>query len=62
MLESGHTLILGWSPQRVVEVVKQLIIANESERHAVVVILADEPKDEMDAHLALHIRDRGTTR
>lgn len=62
VLESGHTLILGWSPQRVVEVVKQLIIANESERHAVVVILADEPKDEMDAHLALHIRDRGTTR
>jgi hypothetical protein len=61
VLESGHTLILGWSPHRVVEVLKQLIVANESKRHAAIVILADESKEEMDAYLALHVKDRRTT-
>lgn len=62
VLETGHTLILGWSQQRVAEVLKQLIIANKSERRAAVVILADEPKEEMDAYLALHVKDRESTR
>jgi len=72
VLESDHTLILGWSQQRVVEVLKQLILANEfrapnrgawvTKRYAPIVILADRPKEEMDEFLALHVRNRKTTR
>ena len=61
VLESGHTLILGWSP-RVVEILNELIIANESEEDAVVVVLADEDKEIMDEHLRTHFKDRRTTR
>ena len=61
VLESGHTLILGWSP-RVVEILNELIIANESEEDAVVVVLADEDKEAMDEHLRTHFKDRRTTR
>ena len=48
VIESGHTLILGWNPRRIVEVIHELIIANSSERDASVVILADVDKSEMD--------------
>ncbi len=72
VLESGHALILGWSEQRVVEVLRQLIVANEfrverrgrwaTKRYSAVVILADMPKEEMDDFLALHVPERKTTR
>ncbi len=56
-----HTLILGWN-DRVVDVLRELILANESEPSAAVVILADRPKEEMDDQLALLIPDRRTTK
>ncbi|GAA4436981.1 CASTOR/POLLUX-related putative ion channel [Bremerella cremea] len=61
VIESDHTLILGWN-HRVPEILRELIIANESEDDACVVILADLPKEEMDDYLKVHVTDRQTTR
>ncbi len=61
VVESDHTLILGWN-DRVTEIIRELIIANESERDACVVILSEHPKVEMDDFLELRMPDRGTTR
>ncbi len=61
VLESGHTLILGWS-ERVVEILNELAIANESEKDAVAVVLSEREKEEMDEHLRVHFTKRRTTR
>ena len=47
VIETGHTLILGWS-DRVAEIIRELIEANESETRPCIVILADRQKQEMD--------------
>lgn len=62
IFESDHTLLLGWDPQRVVEIVRELIIANESESDACVVILSRRSKEEMDDHLRAQFSNRKTTR
>jgi len=61
VVESGHVLILGWSPQ-VPRIISELIIANESERRAVVVVLSAEDKIVMEDVLKETIDDFGTTR
>ena len=43
VIEHDHTVILGWS-ERVPPIVSELTIANESRKHAAVVILADTEK------------------
>ena len=62
VIEEDHTLILGWDEQRVIEILKELIMANESEKDACVVILADQDKEEMDDLINLLITDQGSTR
>jgi voltage-gated potassium channel Kch len=48
VLESDHTVILGWSPQ-VFTIVSELVIANENRKHgAAIAILADKDKVEME--------------
>ncbi len=61
VVESGHTVILGWSPQ-VFNVVSELILANESRRNACIVILGQKDKVEMQDELAERIGDFKTTR
>ena len=61
VLESGHTLILGFN-DRLVDIISELIIANESERDACVVVLADKDKEEMDDFLRDKLPDLQTTR
>jgi ion channel POLLUX/CASTOR len=61
VVESDHTLILGWN-DRVPEIIRELVIANESERDACVVILSEQPKEEMDDFLKMRMPDRDTTR
>ena len=54
VLESDHTIILGWSPQ-VFTIISELVLANENrKRGAVIVILADEDKVQMED--AIHDR------
>lgn len=61
VIEEGHTLILGWN-DRILEILHELVLANESEPDACVVIMAEEDKEEMDDFLALHLPDTRTTR
>lgn len=46
VLESGHTLILGWSSQ-VFTILSELMIANANQRKARIVVLADRDKVEI---------------
>ena len=61
VLEDDHTLILGWS-DRVAVVLKELVIANESEKSAAVVVLAGEDKMVMEDSLRDEVEDLRTTR
>ena len=60
ILVRNHTLILGWNEQ-VVEILKELIIANESKQKAHVVILGNTENEIMTDFLNTHLRDRKTT-
>ncbi len=62
VIEEGHTLVLGWNEQRIIETLRELVIANESEKDACVVVLADKDKQEMDDVLRLRLNDTATTR
>jgi hypothetical protein len=61
VVEDDHTLILGWN-DRVVEIIRELVIANESEDDGCVVILSETDKEEMDDYLALNMHDTKGTR
>ena len=61
VVEKGHSLILGWGPQ-VPQIVSELIVANESEKDASVVILAKADKVAIDDELRERIEDFKTTR
>lgn len=61
VIESEHTIILGWN-ERVVDIIRELIIANESEKSASVVILSNEDKESMDDIITKRLPDTKTTR
>jgi ion channel POLLUX/CASTOR len=61
VVESNHTLILGFN-DRIVDVIRELVIANESEVNAAIVILAEEDKEAMDDFLRSNLSDLETTR
>lgn len=61
VLETNHTLILGWSPQ-IFTVLNELMIANENQSHARIVILADQDKVEMEEALKDRVEVKGSTR
>jgi hypothetical protein len=61
VIESGHSLILGFN-DRVLDIVREIIVANESEKDAVAVILADQDKQALDEHLNERIPQRKSTR
>jgi voltage-gated potassium channel Kch len=60
VIEAGHTIILGWG-ESVFTILSELAVANESERHPSVVILAEEDKVEMEDAIRAKVPDlRGT--
>ena len=61
VIENGHTLILGWS-SKVMTIISELIIANENQKNAVIVILADIDKVEMEDEIRENIPDTKTTK
>ncbi len=61
VLESEHTLILGWSP-RLPVIVQELVVANESLRRAAIVVLAPRAVRDMEAELRDRIGDTKNTR
>jgi ion channel POLLUX/CASTOR len=60
VLESGHTLILGWSPQ-VFTILSELMAANENQKNARVVILSDKDKVEMEDEIRQRVEKKGST-
>lgn len=61
VIESGHTVILGWS-EAVYTILSELAVANESSKRAVVVILADRDKVEMEEDIREKLPDLKSTR
>ncbi len=61
VLESNHTLVLGWSPQ-IFTVLNELMIANENQSRARIVVLADRDKVEMEDEIRERVELRGRTR
>lgn len=60
VVETDHTLILGWSPQLFL-IVEELCRANDSRKRATVVILANRDKVEMEEALREQVPDTGRT-
>ncbi|KAH8063841.1 hypothetical protein JL722_3032 [Aureococcus anophagefferens] len=54
VVESGHTLILGWTHETVM-VIEEICIANESEGGGIIVVLADMHKQEMEMDMAMQL-------
>ncbi|HLO32102.1 MAG TPA: NAD-binding protein [Anaerolineales bacterium] len=61
VLESNHTLVLGWSAQ-IFTILNELMIANENQSHARIVVLADKDKVEMEDEIRERVAVRGKTR
>ena len=55
VLETGHTVILNWSPS-VFDIVSELMVANTSERRARIVFVADKDKVEMEDELKAKVK------
>ncbi len=60
VLESGHTVILGWS-QQIFTVLSELVIANASLPRSTIVILADRDKVEMEDEIRGRFASTGKT-
>lgn len=61
VLETDHTLILGWN-SKVFAIVSEICLANESRKRATIVVLADRDKVEMEDELRAQVTARGKTR
>jgi voltage-gated potassium channel Kch len=61
VLETGHTLILGWSP-KVFPIISELTIANENQAGGSVVVLAAMEKDEMERLVDARVADTRETK
>ena len=61
VLENNHTLVLGWSSQ-IYTVLNELMIANENQTSARIVVLADKDKVDMEDEIRERVEVRGKTR
>jgi Trk K+ transport system NAD-binding subunit len=61
VLESKHTVILGWSSQ-VFPIISELVIANENQQRPCVVVLGDHDKVQMEREIRERVGDTGRTR
>ena len=61
VLESDHTLILGWSSQ-VFGIISELALAGSNQKRPVIVVMADEDKVEMEDEIKAKVSKLGRTR
>ena len=61
VLESNHTLVLGWSAQ-IFTILNELMVANENQKNARIIVLADKDKVEMEDEIRERVQVRGKTR
>ncbi|MFF4445600.1 NAD-binding lipoprotein [Streptomyces sp. NPDC001502] len=59
VLESGHTVLLGWSDQ-IFPVVGELVAANANRRRSAVAVLAPKDKVEMEEEISTSVAGTGT--
>src|SRR5215210_7162379 len=61
VVERGHTVIYGWSPE-VFSIVAELVVANESRGRSCVAVLAEKDKVEMEDEIRERVGDTKNTR
>ena len=61
MIESDHTLILGWS-SKIFTIISELAIANENQKKPRIVVLADMDKVEMEDEIRNKVENLKTTK
>lgn len=61
VLESNHTILLGWSPQ-IFTILNELMVANENQHNARIVVMTDRDKVEMEDEIRERVQMRGRTR
>ena len=61
VLETNHTVILGWSP-KVFPILSELVIANANKSNACIVVLGNKDKVDMDDQIRDRVGDTGRTR
>ncbi len=61
VLESNHTVILGWSPQ-VFNIIPELVVANENQKRGTIAILAEKDKLEMEEENRMRVGNTKNTR
>ena len=61
VIEHNHTLILGWSPN-IFTIISELMLANENQSYARIVILADRDKVEMEDEIRSKVEFTGRTK
>ncbi|RSN05008.1 potassium transporter TrkA [Nonomuraea sp. WAC 01424] len=61
IVESGHTVVLGWSDQ-VFTIIAELVKAHASQKGSVIAVLADHDKLAMEEDIREHVGDLGRTR
>ena len=61
VIEEGHTVILGWSPQ-IFTIIEQLVIANINQKSGCIVVLGNIDKVEMEDEIRSRIGSTGRTR
>ncbi|HLO16447.1 MAG TPA: NAD-binding protein, partial [Anaerolineales bacterium] len=61
VLETNHTLVLGWSPQ-IFTILNEFMTANENQSNARIVVLADKDKVEMEDEIRERVEIKGKTR
>lgn len=61
VIESGHTIILGWSEQ-VFPIISELVIANANQRQSCIVLLSPVDKVEMEDAIKEKVGNTGRTR
>lgn len=59
--EDDHTIIIGFD-NNVYAILQELIEANSNKKNACIVILGEQPKEEMEDAISSHIPDTATTR
>ena len=61
VIENGHTVILGWSPQ-IFYIISELITANIGKKNACISILAEKDKVEMEDEIFMKIENFSNTK
>lgn len=61
VLESNHTLILGWSP-KIFTIISELAIANQNQRHPHIVVLSEVDKSEMEDQIKSLVQETFKTK